>query len=75
MTDDARWFAGVAWASQAHQACRRAQLLDIGRKSRFTSPTNRVAHSGPHPEKQAANLPHIAAAIYHKHHMLCFVTQ
>ncbi len=26
MTDDARWFAGVDWASQAHQAC----LIDSG---------------------------------------------
>jgi transposase len=26
MTDDARWFAGVDWASQAHQAC----LIDAG---------------------------------------------
>jgi hypothetical protein len=42
----------------------RAQLLDIGRKSRFTSPTNRIAHSGPHPEKQTANLRHIESTIY-----------
>jgi transposase len=26
MTDDARWFAGIDWASQAHQAC----LIDAG---------------------------------------------
>jgi hypothetical protein len=26
MTDDARWFVGVDWASQAHQAC----LIDAG---------------------------------------------
>jgi hypothetical protein len=53
----------------------RAQLLDIGRKSRFTCPANRVAHSGPHPEKPAANLLHIAVTIYLKYLMLCFVTQ
>ena len=28
MTDDARWFAGIDWASQAHQAC----LIDAGGK-------------------------------------------
>jgi hypothetical protein len=28
MTDDVRWFAGVDWASQAHQAC----LIDAGGK-------------------------------------------
>src|SRR4029077_4123421 len=28
MTDDARWFVGVDWASQAHQAC----LIDAGGK-------------------------------------------
>lgn len=28
MTDDARWFVGVGWASQAHQAC----LIDAGGK-------------------------------------------
>jgi hypothetical protein len=28
MTDDARWFVGIDWASQTHQAC----LIDAGGK-------------------------------------------
>jgi len=39
MTDDARWFAGVDWASQAHQAC----LIDAGGK---ISGERSFAHGG-----------------------------